>query len=407
MKVNIQFMTIFSQTEIIPTAYLGREQAYIKHLLLERYLDRLLHIVGMAAQLLGYDEIVYVDCFAGPWGDESEDLAATSIGISLAQLAKVQAELAALGRRVPFRAIYIEKDPAAFRRLEAYLSTHSPQNVKTLAIHGDFEDKIPAILHACGRDSFTFYFIDPLGWKVVKPSTLAPLLARARSEYLINFMYDFVNRTVSMEAWQAEMAALFDAPIDMAELPTEQQLRERYLAERYQRAIEARAGTTRHGAQSVYVAIKDPLKDRTKYHLMYVTRHPKGIIEFMELCEKALRTQDAVRAAAKLNKKQNDYGISDMFAVDPAQIPSTQASDTPALEQYWLDRIGADNLQVDLAVFAKAICDNNALPTQLQTAVKNLIDAGKIRNLDADISRRRKKFVDYEKSERLQRVRQE
>ncbi|MBI1891286.1 MAG: hypothetical protein HYS18_11600 [Burkholderiales bacterium] len=102
-------MIQFNPHEIIPPPYKGREQAFIKHLLLERYLERLLRIVGWSAAQLGYKEIVFVDCFAGPWQDESDDLSSTSIGISLSLLSKVHKDLDAKNKSVRFRAVFVEK----------------------------------------------------------------------------------------------------------------------------------------------------------------------------------------------------------------------------------------------------------------------------------------------------------
>ena len=42
--------------------YEGREQAYVKHCLLEEYLPELAYRVGRT-----WDSLVYVDAFAGPW----------------------------------------------------------------------------------------------------------------------------------------------------------------------------------------------------------------------------------------------------------------------------------------------------------------------------------------------------
>jgi hypothetical protein len=67
----------------LPKAYQERPQSYIKHLLLESYLEKLVLIVGRGAS-----QICYVDCFAGPWGGGSDDMASTSIGISLTTLNK-------------------------------------------------------------------------------------------------------------------------------------------------------------------------------------------------------------------------------------------------------------------------------------------------------------------------------
>ena len=43
-------------------AYAGREQAYIKHCLLENYLPDWGYKIGQA-----WDNLIYVDGFAGPW----------------------------------------------------------------------------------------------------------------------------------------------------------------------------------------------------------------------------------------------------------------------------------------------------------------------------------------------------
>lgn len=58
--------------------YKGREQTYLKHYVLEQYLDRVTFHIGYAQS-----EFVYVDCFSGPWRTESDDLADTSIRIAL------------------------------------------------------------------------------------------------------------------------------------------------------------------------------------------------------------------------------------------------------------------------------------------------------------------------------------
>jgi hypothetical protein len=54
--------------------YAGREQASVKHFLLESYLARLIMITAQAR----YHRIVYVDAFAGPWKSARGDLSDTS-----------------------------------------------------------------------------------------------------------------------------------------------------------------------------------------------------------------------------------------------------------------------------------------------------------------------------------------
>lgn len=397
----------FNPHEIIPAAYVGREQAYIKHLLLDGYLERLLYIVGWSADLLGHEEIIFVDCFAGPWMDESGDLASTSIAISMNLLSKVQYALKAAGKPVKFRAIYVEKEDQAFARLERFLSSSSPKNVKTAAIHGDFTQRIPDILARCPAKSFVFFFIDPKGWLAVKPEILQPLLARPRSEFLINFMYYSVNRAASMDAQREDIDALFDGRLDLDNLPIDPQQRERLLLEHYRAALVDRASVGKAGAFSGYVTILDPTSDRTKYHLIYLTRHPKGIIEFMKQSEMLAGVQDAVRTAAKFNKKNRDEATGDLFGIDPTQVESSLASADDrlkGLENLWLERLGNQPLSVTEAIFADLICRSNCFPSELQLALRALIERDQVRNLDAETKRRTKNVVSYEKGEKLVRT---
>ena len=99
----------------MPQSYDGREQAWIKHQLLASYLQRLLMIIGMGGRRSGEIEICYVDCFAGPWGDDSDDLEGTSIAISLRTMAECRRVLQDhLARRTaPFRQALDVHGPAA------------------------------------------------------------------------------------------------------------------------------------------------------------------------------------------------------------------------------------------------------------------------------------------------------
>jgi len=42
--------------------YRGREQTYLKHFFLERYLERVAYVIGYSQP-----QFVYVDGFSGPW----------------------------------------------------------------------------------------------------------------------------------------------------------------------------------------------------------------------------------------------------------------------------------------------------------------------------------------------------
>ncbi len=146
----------------LSASYKGRELAFIKHTLLESYLERLFMIVGQHEKI-----ICYVDCFAGPWQEEDADLKGTSIAISLNIMQKCRDGLRHLGKDVQFRALYIEKEEKPFDKLEAFLKGQSKPGIETQALKGDFIDKRNDILAWCGaRTSPSFLLIQKAGNKL-------------------------------------------------------------------------------------------------------------------------------------------------------------------------------------------------------------------------------------------------
>jgi three-Cys-motif partner protein len=75
--------------------YAGREQSYVKHVFLERYLDALIHKTAST-----YPHVVYVDGFAGPWQSANEALEDTSFGVALNALRQAKKSWNKKGREV-------------------------------------------------------------------------------------------------------------------------------------------------------------------------------------------------------------------------------------------------------------------------------------------------------------------
>lgn len=148
---------------VIPGIYEGRIPALVKHTLLKSYLEKLVLIIGMNGRKTGKAEICYVDCFAGPWGSDDEDLDGTSIALSLKTLAACKAELAKRGVDARMRALYIEKDKGAFNKLAKFLAERATSEVEHDCRNGDFVDLRDDIQNWCGTTAFTFFFVDPKG----------------------------------------------------------------------------------------------------------------------------------------------------------------------------------------------------------------------------------------------------
>jgi three-Cys-motif partner protein len=386
----------------VPDAYDGREQAFIKHELLKGYMEKLFFILGGAARKGGRIELRYVDCFAGPWGDDSDDLKSTSIAISLHTLDVVRQKLGRNGVSATIRALYIEKEPRPFERLRAYLTDNTPNGIRAEAWKDDFVAKRSDVLRWAGNDAFTFFFIDPKGWKDVGVGTLKPLLERPRSEFLINFMYDFVNRTMSMREWRNEMAELLGEAISVDDMTPAQ--RERAILKAYRGNLKSVcAGATRNQfpPRSAYVRVLDREKQRPKYHLVYVTTHPLGVIEFMTISETVDLVQKQVRAELRDAKRERETGVQDMFGTTvDADAGHADAAD---VDRFWLDYLAAGERRVDERAFADILEDKDWFPGDLQASLVRLIDAGRVRNLDAS-RRRPTKPLHYKDGDRLQRI---
>lgn len=386
----------------VPDAYDGREQAFIKHELLKGYLAKLFFIVGSAGRKGGSIQLRYVDCFAGPWGDDSDDLKSTSIAISLQTLDDVRQKLGRNGVSVTIRALYIEKEPGPFARLQAYLADNTPSGIHAEAWNGDFVAKRSDVLQWAGKDAFTFFFIDPKGWKDVGIGTLEPLLKRPRSEFLINFMYDFVNRTMSMPEWRKEMAELLGDAISVDDMSPAQ--REHAILKAYRgnlKRVCVEAPRKQFFPRSAYVRVLDREKQRPKYHLVYVTTHPLGVIEFMTISETVDLVQKQVRAELRDAKRERATRVQDMFG--PAVDSEPGRASAADVDRFWLDYLAAGERRVDAGVFADILEDKDWFPGDLQASLVRLIDAGRVRNLDAS-RRRPTKPLHYQDGDRLQRT---
>jgi three-Cys-motif partner protein len=362
----------------VPDAYDGREQAFIKHELLESYLEKLFFIVGSALGKDRHIELRYVDCFAGPWGDDTVNLQGTSIAISLHTLDVVRQKLAKNGVSASISALYVEKDAHAFGRLQGYLRGSTPDGIQAEAWNDDFVARRDDLLRWTGKDAFTFFFIDPKGWKGIEIETLRPLLGRARSEFLITFMYDFVNRAMSMGDWQDEMADLVGERINLDNMAPRE--REHAILRTYRTNLK-RCVTTRpqFPPRSAYARVLDRARERPKYHLVYVTSHPRGIVEFMTISEGVDLVQKQVRADVRDAERERRTGMTEMF---PTTIdPSAGHASPDDVDQFWLEYIDVAIRRVDRKAFADILEDKDWFPGDLQASLVRLIERDEVKNL--------------------------
>lgn len=172
----------------MPAEYVGREQSYLKHRVLEQYLTAWAQKLGSNARFKDV-KLVYVDCFAGPWQSRDQNLQDTSVVIGLNALSTA---VATWKGGVKPKAIFVERNEDAFNRLNAYLATR-PGDIETVPIHGEFGVNLERINREIG-DGSAFLFIDPTGWTGVAMRHIAPLTRVKQRDVMINVMFNDVNR---------------------------------------------------------------------------------------------------------------------------------------------------------------------------------------------------------------------
>jgi three-Cys-motif partner protein len=374
---------------MIPAGYKGREQAYIKHTLLKHYLERLFMIIGQHAR-----SICYIDCFAGPWQEDSSDLTDTSIGIALDIITKCKNSLHKMSKDVKFRALFVEENQKSYNKLDVFLKSGKWSNIETLAMHGDFYKLRNNICDWCNDDSFAFFFIDPTGWKeVIEIETLRPLLQRKNSEYLINFMFYSILRTHTQAAFQEHMRKIFGEIPDTKNMNSQE--RELYITNLYLRRLKSAQSHDHSKPRLAYVKVLYPLRDRTKYNLVYLTRHPLGIKVFMEESEKLEIIQKKVRVEAKIDYRTEKTGQTDLFGKhEPSIIIHDDNFSLEAVKEYWLQKLSATPKLFGLVELADMLEETGWFISNFQLAFKELEDNGKVKNLDSS-RRRPKNVVDF------------
>lgn len=380
--------------------YEGREHSAIKHELLKNYLEKLLFIISIS----GVKEITYVDCFAGPWGDESEDLTGTSIAISLDKIKLVREGLAANNKiyDIRFRAIYVEENKIRHARLEKFLDEHCPSYIEHHALYGDYSTLQDEILSLCGN-GFTFFFIDPKGWTDVGMQYLSKLLQRSNSEFLITFMYDFLNRFVGLEDLQEQVSQLL-GDIDEEWITNLQSMqpkkRENEVVRRYRtQLVSTMGGTGANRPRSFHATILNKDKNKTIYHMVYLTHHPKGIIEFSRISEKV----DILQRRIKQERHEQSKSQRDMFPIEDSDLRDQFAADIENVKQFWMDHLSIKPTPYNETDLADWLEQTGWLENDFQLAFNELKKENQVENIDDSSSRRRKWFVHFDKNEQLRR----
>ena len=273
---------------IVPEAYYGREQTYVKHRVLKLYLDSWAQKLASRARRHAIS-LWYIDCFAGPWNAAGDDYRDTSICIALDALNAAAATWGRQGFRIEVHAVFVEKDPAAFAALQGLL-LRVKGRVHVHPLPGEFGAQVSTIQELIGTDP-AFLFVDPKGWKGAAMTYIAPLAKRPGRDVMINVMFDHINRfkDAPLAFIRAQMQEFFGQP-----LPP--RLSEEALMQSYRDQLKSTCGLQ----FAADLMVPHPTHERTKFRLV-VGGHDKAVIQlFREVERKAVVTEaEEIRQEAK------------------------------------------------------------------------------------------------------------
>jgi three-Cys-motif partner protein len=298
-----------------PSSYSGREQTYVKHVFLDRYLERVA-LVTLASG--GWSGFVHVDGYSGPWNAQGEKSEDTSVSIALTKLRHVGQALQKIGKEVQTSALFVERSSNAFAELQKLLATFPDARVES--INGEFHQHIADTVKFIGS-AFSLTFIDPTGWNI-DLIALRPLL-EGRGEVLINFMYDFVNRQIDNPDpnIQSQLTLAFGGNGWKQEI--QDQIaggapRETAILAIFMHRLRMIGGYP----YVTYTSILKPLVERTYFHLVYATRHWRGLEEFRKVEVDAMEVQERVRFDVRQNVRAQQSGMDDMFTSNAGETES-------------------------------------------------------------------------------------
>ncbi|CUS57540.1 three-Cys-motif partner protein TcmP [Hyphomonas sp.] len=279
--------------------YKGREQSFIKHIFLTRYLTNAAY-----KTFQGRSKVFnFIDSFAGPWRvNDDANYSDASFSQAVDTLENVRRSLEARGvSGLKIRFCFCEKRNSSVEELKKIAETKD-----SLEIHvfeGAFEDNLDAIAKVCS-DGFSFTFIDPTGWNV-RTDDILKFLQRVDGEFLLNFMSEHINR----HAEYSEVAESFgrfcanpDWKNDYDKLPSDWSNERRML-----KLLKTKIKVTKAARYTPDFPILKPRENRIKMRLILGTNSGKGLEVFRDTQHSV--EQDEIKTRHRL-KNSSGHEVS-------------------------------------------------------------------------------------------------
>lgn len=247
-----------------------------KHEILESYLAAWFPILRTTS-----NELLYIDGFAGP----NEYIGGIAGSPQIAVDAAAANSRLYANHRITL--LFNEQDKRRFKKLEQWASnegTKVPGYLNIKVTNKTFSDLARSVIASkkFREDPAVFAFIDPFGFSGVPMDLLAQLASNRRSELLILFAFDSINRFSTSSQVDNSLLTLFGcAEFKYAPVGDSQQ-RKAYLLDLYERQL-------REVCHFNYISRFEMIRSdgKTSYFLFHCTRNLRGLEKFRDTVWKA------------------------------------------------------------------------------------------------------------------------
>ena len=238
-----------------------KEQTRMKHLVFADYFDKWVKILGK------YNPLNYIDGFGGIGAyKQSDKIEWGSPILAIQTIIKNNVVL----KRDPekIKVVIIDEKNGNLENIKRILK-YLKLKIKPTFINDDFDKAINKILDSTPNLAPTFFLIDPFGFKI-KITTLEKIMQIPKSEILVTFMYNGINRNLSGKDADKVLNDLFGCTDwkKTRDLPKEE--KEKELVELYRKQLKKFCKFVG------YYRLSFPDMARTYYYLFHLTNHPKG-----------------------------------------------------------------------------------------------------------------------------------
>lgn len=254
-----------------------------KHEIMKKYLEKWIPILGK------YYGLNYFDCFGG-CGQYYDKCGSINYGspIIVAQIIEKHVEG---GKNIAV--IVIDKKKRNIENIKKIFKKLDIKIKKVIFIQGDFDNSINKILDEHSNLAPSFFFIDPFGFKI-KLKTIKRIMQIKKSEIVLNFMFNAINRFMNIKQNKENMKELFGGVEWEKICQKDKSTREKKVLELYTKKLK----------EFVKFVSIFPFNfkniDRTNYYLIHLTNHPLGC-EIMRSC-----ANEGYRGKSEIQKKLSD-----------------------------------------------------------------------------------------------------